>query len=929
MINHTFSKNIPALLLATPLSSQVFTSLRKVPSYIWLLNRVTCLNLSLAQQFNLSLHTFKGFQQSQSKVRYNAQGSFVFSGLSHATTKNKLKSSLFLRQGQRVRPRRAISTRHTQPSKSNFLHQSALWQPTYLLRRESFHLLGPALRRRHLNKVAPTFLSLAETDKTRIEKRLFPDRKIPSKFTKSSLAEVRLSLFMRYLKLNRYLPIPLLGFKRRRRRLPRISAYLFLGLRRPPLVVLKTPFTNLWKSFVKVVRGNRRKAGPTKTRTDSNVSTLGLFQYPATTPQWRRVLPPRPKARLKSASLRRWSKNLGRFRKKSLHTYFYKRYQRLKIRAVRSRTPLDLSFLNLQEIKPRAATSISSNDGTLEKPSSWIGLRARQSFRDLRVSLKRRVFSSKMSLVSKRVRREVGLRNTFQPNCRPLRVKRSKGVLHLTNRTLKPVYKGAYGYFSSSASGSLASSYRKVPKSTKKLSAILLYRLKSKKSRRVYKNRKPFRQKWTPVTRVARRAYTLSTRRLAAPQLCSVRLASRRLPHSNLHKFTLLWPSDLHPRTRLPSLSALSLARSARAHLDQQLLDKRTVLKINPLYSRTFVASMFSFIGYSMTSPSRISDITRSVTDYSGDLRYLIFPDVNAAKAAIFRRLNKQRFLMRSRMQLFNRVHFGNIEKNPRLQLIHKALRTSGVGLSETPLNGKAAMSVSRNWVLHNESRLIDRSTYRTPRIGRIRFKPGYYRIWRLARASAREILGFTSRYQYRLTPKLQRHYFQARQGDQSRLSLTVEFALLTSHLIPDHWSLKELLSSCSVYLNGICCTNRRLRLFCGDFVQMLINLKYYIALRWLDSWSVQKKTKVSKIFYRKLKPSPTNKSIKTVRKLPHWFFDLQYTHTDIPKYFEVDYFTLSVFLLHDQISFERWLPSRARQLNPLVINMYNWKYIT
>ena len=238
-------------------------------------------------------------------------------------------------------------------------------------------------------------------------------------------------------------------------------------------------------------------------------------------------------------------------------------------------------------------------------------------------------------------------------------------------------------------------------------------------------------------------------------------------------------------------------------------------------------------------------------------------------------------------------------------------------------------MSVSRNWVLHNESRLIDRSTYRTPRIGRIRFKPGYYRIWRLARASAREILGFTSRYQYRLTPKLQRHYFQARQCDQSRLSLTVEFALLTSHLIPDHWSLKELLSSCSVYLNGICCTNRRLRLFCGDFVQMLINLKYYIALRWLDSWSVQKKTKVSKIFYRKLKPSPTNKSIKTVRKLPHWFFDLQYTHTDIPKYFEVDYFTLSVFLLHDQISFERWLPSRARQLNPLVINMYNWKYIT
>ena len=94
-------------------------------------------------------------------------------------------------------------------------------------------------------------------------------------------------------------------------------------------------------------------------------------------------------------------------------------------------------------------------------------------------------------------------------------------------------------------------------------------------------------------------------------------------------------------------------------------------------------------------------------------------------------------------------------------------------------------------------------------------------------------------------------------------------------------------------------------------------------------SWSTQKKGRVSKTFYRKFKPSSFNKDIKLVRRLPDWFYDLQYTYTDIPKYFEVDYFTLSIFLIHDNISQERWLPNRADQMDYNSMNMYNWKYIT
>ncbi len=928
MINSTSLKNTATPLFVTPLSNQVLSSLKKVPSYIWLLNRVTSLNLSLAQHLSLSLRTFKGVRQSQLKMRHPSQGSFVFSELTHATTRLKLRSPMFLSQGRRVRQAQVGTTRHTQPLRSNFLHNTSLWQPTHLLRKSSFTLLGPALRRRHLNKVAPTFMSLTESDKARTGNKLFIPREIPSKFRKSSSAEARLRVFTRYLKLRKALPLPLLGFRRRRRRLPKIPAYLFLGLRRPPLVILRTPFASLWKSFRKTTQKRRSKAKRAVTSQHVSWLTSGLFQGPTDVPRWRRVLPPRPKSRLKSASLRRWSRNLGRFRKKSLYSYFYKKYQRLKVRTLHSYQAVGLAPLVMQSSIAVPSFPTSSKQ-EVQKLASWTRPWVKKSSRSLRLTLRGKTLTTRISLLPRRLLQEAKLKNAFRSRRVLPGKSHNKDSLYFTHKAHKPLFEYRREQFLAGRYSRTISTVRKAPLINRRLFKLFSYRLKSKKSRRVFRNRKPFRLKWTSVTRAARRAYALSAQGLTTPALCAARLPTHRLTHSNLRKVILIPSVQLSLTMKLPSLNALSLTRSSRSHLYPQLLDNRTVLRVSPLYSSTFVTSMFSFIGYSLTSPSRISDITRSVTDYSTDLKYLIFPDVNAAKAAIFRRLNKQRFLMRARMHLFNKIQFGNIEKNPRLQLIHKPLRTLGNDLGKVNFSGRAALSVSRNWVLHNELRAICRSTYRTPRIGRIRFKPGYYRIWRLARASAREILGFTSRYQYSLTPKLQRHYFQARSGSQDKLSLTVEFALLTSHLIPDHWSLKELLSSHSVFLNGTSCTNPRLRLFCGDFLQLLINLKYYIALRWLDSWSVQKKTKVSKIFYRKLKPSPTNKAIKTVRKLPHWFFDLQYTHTDIPKYFEVDYFTLSVFLLHDYVSFERWLPSRASQLNPLVINMYNWKYIT
>lgn len=57
----------------------------------------------------------------------------------------------------------------------------------------------------------------------------------------------------------------------------------------------------------------------------------------------------------------------------------------------------------------------------------------------------------------------------------------------------------------------------------------------------------------------------------------------------------------------------------------------------------------------------------------------------------------------------------------------------------------------------------------------------------------------------------------------------------------------------------------------------------------------------MNKIFYRKLKPSSFNRYIKTVRALPTWFFTLAFAYGDVPKCFELDYFTLSTFVVYTE----------------------------
>ena len=88
-----------------------------------------------------------------------------------------------------------------------------------------------------------------------------------------------------------------------------------------------------------------------------------------------------------------------------------------------------------------------------------------------------------------------------------------------------------------------------------------------------------------------------------------------------------------------------------------------------------------------------------------------------------------------------------------------------------------------------------------------------------------------------------------------------------------------------------------------------------------------KKRSKVSKIFYKKIRPGITRGATKTPklsRNLPNYFFNLEYSYSDIPQAFEVDYFSLSLFVVHDQLRFARYLPRKQFRINYSTLNMYN-----
>ena len=213
--------------------------------------------------------------------------------------------------------------------------------------------------------------------------------------------------------------------------------------------------------------------------------------------------------------------------------------------------------------------------------------------------------------------------------------------------------------------------------------------------------------------------------------------------------------------------------------------------------------------------------------------------------------------------------------------------------------------------------------------VKRIRFKPGYQRIWRRAREAINFTLNFNCRYQIGLTKRLMWLRRLKRTNALRLQEVTLQKTLLNSHFVFDLSSSLALVQSNTVYVNGINSKNPNLKLFVGDFIQLIVSLRYYIVYRWLINWNNYHNLRFRKLLNFKNNSSRSDLSKQVSRHLPDWIFTIGYKTLDIPKYLEVDYFTLSAFYIYEPLTLNDYHPLTHLDARPEIYTMYNWKYIT
>lgn len=213
-------------------------------------------------------------------------------------------------------------------------------------------------------------------------------------------------------------------------------------------------------------------------------------------------------------------------------------------------------------------------------------------------------------------------------------------------------------------------------------------------------------------------------------------------------------------------------------------------------------------------------------------------------------------------------------------------------------------------------------------KIKRIRFKPGYSRIWRKAREAINYTLRLNVRYQYRLSRRLHRLKYTSTHFAIKLTDWNLGQLVLNSRFVFDLATSTLLIKSNLVFVNGNVTINPNLILYVGDFIQLIVSLKFYIVSRWLINWNLHNKLKLNKLSRSKNNKSRRDMSKQKSNHLPDWIFTIGYKQVDIPKYLEVDYFTLSSFIIYEANTINNLSPLIHVEARPTILNMYNWKYI-
>lgn len=208
--------------------------------------------------------------------------------------------------------------------------------------------------------------------------------------------------------------------------------------------------------------------------------------------------------------------------------------------------------------------------------------------------------------------------------------------------------------------------------------------------------------------------------------------------------------------------------------------------------------------------------------------------------------------------------------------------------------------------------------------IKRVRFKPGYSVIWREARSVLKHNLNLRFKYQHRLTSYLSKFKKIVKTKLLTISELTLLQLVTRAKFFPDYAYSETSLKFGLVYVNATMCFNPNIQIFIGDFFQVIVSSKYFIVHKILIGNVLKKKQKLDQIF---IKTKNTARS-KNVNYRSKWLLQNKNLLDDVPKFLEVDYYSLSCILLYEPFLWSDFNPLEFSPMHFLIINMYNWKYI-
>jgi hypothetical protein len=231
--------------------------------------------------------------------------------------------------------------------------------------------------------------------------------------------------------------------------------------------------------------------------------------------------------------------------------------------------------------------------------------------------------------------------------------------------------------------------------------------------------------------------------------------------------------------------------------------------------------------------------------------------------------------------------------------------------------------------LIHNYN---DSDRYGEVRIRRVKFKPGYQRIWRQVRGALKEALHLKYAYQYRLTRYLMRFSRKANPYLLGFSEFSIERTVMYAKLLPDKNSFLFFLSSKLIYYNGILSHHSLNLVRPNGIIQIVISKWYYTLYRWLANWTCLRVKKFRKLVYRKGRPSRyklMKRRKQRSKYTPNWIFNVRYDLNDVKPYLEVDYFTLSVMFIYEPYFISVFPIHKLAENRTHIYRLYNWKYIT